>query len=116
MWTSGSANSARSEWAWKVRKQFFFEKKNQKTFANLARSLVQALVSDSGRQSQKFFGAFFQKRTPFLSRPPPAHPVFLVLPPPAAYAAPSVWRALDVLAEPLHDFDKYFRPTPLRHA
>jgi hypothetical protein len=45
------------------RKLFFFEKKNQKTFATLVRSLIQRPVTDSGRKWQKFFGSFFQKRT-----------------------------------------------------
>jgi hypothetical protein len=42
------------------RKQFFFEKKNQKTFA-----LGDALHPRGPRQptEQKFFGSFFQKRT-----------------------------------------------------
>jgi hypothetical protein len=49
---------------------FFFEKKNQKTFATWPRSLAQAPGTDSGRKAQKFFGSFFQKRTaclPFLA-------------------------------------------------
>ncbi len=45
---------------------FFFEKKNQKTFSHLVRSLIQAAVSDSERKWKKFFGSFFQKRTSFL--------------------------------------------------
>jgi hypothetical protein len=45
------------------RKMFFFEKKNQKTFATFGRSRTQAPESDSERQEQKFFGSFFQKRT-----------------------------------------------------
>ncbi len=43
---------------------FFFEKKNQKTFATVSRSLTQAPAPDSAPQLQKFFGSFFQKRTP----------------------------------------------------
>ena len=39
------------------KKDFFFEKKKQKTFENQAR------LSASGAKSQKFFGSFFQKRT-----------------------------------------------------
>jgi len=39
---------------------FFFEKKNQKTFASRVRWLR---VRDS---KQKFFASFFQKRRPFL--------------------------------------------------
>ena len=42
---------------------FFFEKKNQKTFATFGRSRTLVAVSDSERQLQKFFGSFFQKRT-----------------------------------------------------
>jgi len=42
---------------------FFFEKKNQKTFATYGRSLTQAAVQDSAPKEQKFFGSFFQKRT-----------------------------------------------------
>jgi hypothetical protein len=49
-------------------RMFFFEKKNQKTFVYCG-----ALHRGTGRsdQEQKFFGSFFQKRTPclcFLSR------------------------------------------------
>jgi hypothetical protein len=45
------------------RKNFFFEKKKQKTFVNFAASLLQpTFPSNSNRQ--KFFGSFFQKRTP----------------------------------------------------
>jgi hypothetical protein len=51
------------------RKLFFFEKKNQKTFATGGRSLVQAPGSDSGRTGKKFFGSFFQKRTPSFLTP-----------------------------------------------
>jgi hypothetical protein len=47
-------------------RMFFFEKKNQKTFATLVGSLAQARGFDSNRQLQKFFGSFFQKRTSFL--------------------------------------------------
>jgi hypothetical protein len=42
---------------------FFFEKKNQKTFATLARSQIPPPVPDSEGQEKKFFGSFFQKRT-----------------------------------------------------
>jgi hypothetical protein len=42
---------------------FFFEKKNQKTFATCGRSRFQAAEPDSEGQLQKFFGSFFQKRT-----------------------------------------------------
>jgi hypothetical protein len=41
---------------------FFFEKKNQKTFATLIR--VKPLATPTGEPKlQKFFGSFFQKRT-----------------------------------------------------
>jgi hypothetical protein len=46
------------------RKDFFFEKKKQKTFANSGRSLAPLPVLDSGRLEQKFFASFFQKRSP----------------------------------------------------
>jgi hypothetical protein len=59
------------------RKVFFFEKKNQKTFANGVRSLTvapepdsaanQAAQSHSRPYEQNFFGSFFQKRTSLLS-------------------------------------------------
>jgi 3-oxoacyl-[acyl-carrier protein] reductase len=45
------------------RKRFFFEKKNQKTFATWAR-----LSGDSATASKKFFASFFQKRRPFFMR------------------------------------------------
>jgi hypothetical protein len=38
---------------------FFFEKKNQKTFATFTRDVS----TSPGTQEQKFFGSFFQKRT-----------------------------------------------------
>jgi len=42
---------------------FFFEKKNQKTFARL-----EPRQSDwRGSNIQKFFASFFQKRSPFFS-------------------------------------------------
>jgi hypothetical protein len=43
----------------KRRKQFFFEKKNQKTFANGARGRP-----TTGLNRQKFFASIFQKRRP----------------------------------------------------
>jgi hypothetical protein len=47
---------------------FFFEKKNQKTFANEAR-----LFSARAPNRQKFFASFLQKRSPSLRAvPPPA--------------------------------------------
>jgi hypothetical protein len=45
------------------KKQFFFEKKNQKTFATSVRSLEQALQPHSDPYWQKFFASFFQKRS-----------------------------------------------------
>jgi hypothetical protein len=43
---------------------FFFEKKNQKTFALLVpRKLHPATPPGTGSWEQKFFGSFFQKRT-----------------------------------------------------
>jgi hypothetical protein len=44
----------------KVRKQFFFEKKNQKTFVLLAYAND---TTGTYRSEEKFFGSFFQKRT-----------------------------------------------------
>jgi hypothetical protein len=46
----------------RLRKQFFFEKKNQKTFALLADA---AGTNGTDPQEEKFFGSFFQKRTAF---------------------------------------------------
>jgi hypothetical protein len=43
------------------RKQFFFEKKNQKTFATW-----RTLPERSATAVQKFFASFFQKRRPCL--------------------------------------------------
>jgi hypothetical protein len=45
------------------RKMFFFEKKNQKTFATYGWSLTQAPEPNSAPKQKKFFGSFFQKRT-----------------------------------------------------
>ncbi len=42
---------------------FFFEKKNQKTFAGYGRRRVHDGNSGAAAQEQKFFGSFFQKRT-----------------------------------------------------
>jgi len=56
----------------KASKQFFFEKKNQKTLAHSGRYSVGGYVAKGRafagepRDSQKFFGSFFQKRTAFL--------------------------------------------------
>jgi len=44
------------------RKQFFFEKKNQKTFAYWARACGQS-------EGVKVFASFFQKRRPFSGLP-----------------------------------------------
>jgi hypothetical protein len=41
---------------------FFFEKKNQKTFASAA-GIGSPSGRDASRNGQKFFGSFFQKRT-----------------------------------------------------
>jgi hypothetical protein len=46
------------------KKQSFFEKKSQKTFVYFA--LVSGDELTNGSKSQKFFGSFFQKRTPCL--------------------------------------------------
>jgi hypothetical protein len=43
-------------------KQFFFEKKNQKTFVNLAPGCAAAVA----QIKEKFFASFFQKRRAFL--------------------------------------------------
>jgi hypothetical protein len=48
-------------------KVFFFEKKNQKTFARLAaRKATMHTAKVSRAQEQKFFASFFQKRRLFL--------------------------------------------------
>jgi hypothetical protein len=47
----------------KARKQFFFEKKNQKTFPRAARCV--AAEAPAAQRIQKFFVAFFQNRTAF---------------------------------------------------
>jgi hypothetical protein len=43
------------------RKNFFFEKKKQKTFTNWSRARPRGAAT----YDQKFFGSFFQKRTAF---------------------------------------------------
>ena len=43
---------------------FFFEKKNQKTFICFGRHRSSLLGPAAGRQEQKFFASFFQKRSP----------------------------------------------------
>ena len=54
----------------KARKAFFFEKKKQKTFATFAllaaRNFIASAARLTGRQEQKFFASFFQKRRPCL--------------------------------------------------
>jgi hypothetical protein len=50
-------------------KQFFFSKKNQKTFTTSVRIMAQSLKPDSDLYEQKFFGSFFQKRTAFFANP-----------------------------------------------
>ncbi len=47
----------------KASKQFFFEKKNQKTFARYTQPPGQICRTYAGGNRQKFFGSFFQKRT-----------------------------------------------------
>jgi hypothetical protein len=47
----------------KGRKLFFFEKKNQKTFAPYGRSRMAPPGPGSAANEEKFFGSFFQKRT-----------------------------------------------------
>jgi hypothetical protein len=44
------------------RKQFFFEKKNQKTFAYQGQHLTCPVKPAAWRKEQKFFVSFFQKR------------------------------------------------------
>jgi uncharacterized protein YbaP (TraB family) len=61
---------------------FFFEKKNQKTFATGARNRTQAAEPNSAPNEKKFFGSFFQKRTFLLFS------CFLYLP---AHAEPAIW-------------------------
>jgi hypothetical protein len=52
------------------RKQFFFEKKNQKTFICFGQHLTGLFSPEATGNSQKFFGSFFQKRTvSLLGRP-----------------------------------------------
>jgi hypothetical protein len=54
------------------RKVFFFEKKNQKTFAYWLRRLAPAAGISSDLKWQRFFGSFFQNRTSsFLLFSPP---------------------------------------------
>jgi hypothetical protein len=44
-------------------KRFFFEKKKQKTFAELGHGWW----NQQGLKDQKFFGSFFQKRTSYFT-------------------------------------------------
>jgi hypothetical protein len=44
------------------RKQFFFEKKNQKTFAYQRQHLICPFEPAAWRKEQEFFVSFFQKR------------------------------------------------------
>jgi len=47
-----------------LKKVFFFEKKNQKTFVCLVPTQAMPMKTDvNTAQAQKFFGSFFQKRT-----------------------------------------------------
>jgi hypothetical protein len=50
-------------WWLQGRKAFFFEKKKQKTFAHRRTRSISNWATDA--KEQKFFGSFFQKRTPF---------------------------------------------------
>jgi hypothetical protein len=43
------------------RKDFFFEKKKQKTFANCVRQSAQMGVTDAGRNGKSFLFLFFKK-------------------------------------------------------
>jgi hypothetical protein len=45
-----------------LRKQFFFEKKNQKTFIYQGQHLICPCEPAACRKEQKFFVSFFQKR------------------------------------------------------
>jgi hypothetical protein len=51
----------------KARKQFFFEKKNQKTFVCFGPHLTRLFSPGAASNSQKFFVSFFQKRKYFLA-------------------------------------------------
>jgi hypothetical protein len=48
-------------------KNFFFEKKKQKTFTNCVQRASQMGQSGAARNRQKFFASFFQKRSACLS-------------------------------------------------
>jgi hypothetical protein len=58
-----SGRILKSPVAWPTRKQFFFEKKNQKTFISFVRPSGSPGSRHAEGNSQKFFGSFFQKRT-----------------------------------------------------
>jgi hypothetical protein len=47
----------------KGRKQFFFEKKNQKTFVCYGQHPIGSLEASAGRNEEKLFASFFQKRS-----------------------------------------------------
>jgi hypothetical protein len=49
--------------AGRKKKQFFFEKKNQKTFIRCGGTLLALFDPSAGGMSKKFFGSLFQKRT-----------------------------------------------------
>jgi hypothetical protein len=49
----------------KARKDFFFEKKKQKTFVNSAQMQETQFAARDETKWPKFFGSFFQKRTAF---------------------------------------------------
>jgi len=46
-----------------VKEEFFFEKKNQKTFTSAPSPVVRSDYNTPDLNKQKFFGSFFQKRT-----------------------------------------------------
>jgi hypothetical protein len=55
-----NTNPLRHRHIGEARKQFFFEKKNQKTLTPLVSA---SDTTGASRSEQKFFGAFFQKST-----------------------------------------------------
>jgi hypothetical protein len=66
----GVGGNMRGWWGdFKEESMFFFEKKNQKTFAHWLHGLDNGRCFSLAAKWQKFFGSFFQKRTPsFLNR------------------------------------------------
>jgi len=72
-----SANAGACGAAVVMQEEFFFEKKNQKTFALWTRHAGQGAHPNE----QKFFGSFFQKRTSFSSPSLCSALVFLLLSP-----------------------------------